>query len=351
MNPSRAARAPFEIGGTTIAAGKRANVNLPLSVLSNSTPISVPVHVVHGRSEGPTVFVSAAIHGDEVVGVEIVRRLLTGKALNGIAGTALMVPIVNAFGFISHSRYLPDRRDLNRSFPGSPNGSLAAQLAHMFMTEVVSRSDYGIDLHTAAINRSNLPQIRVDTDDAPSRTLAEAFGSPIILHSPLRAGSLRESASSAGVPVIVYECGEALRFDELSIRIGIKGVLRAMASLEMLPRRRRSPHAAESVISGGSRWLRAAEGGIFRARRTLGHRVQEDELLGVISDPFGQMQSEVRSMMAGLIIGRTNVPAVNQGDALFHIASLDNASAVQREYGRLERQLDEERLLDEDEIM
>ncbi|GAA4861710.1 succinylglutamate desuccinylase/aspartoacylase family protein [Luteimonas vadosa] len=351
MNASRSSRAPFSIGGISVEAGKRASVHLPLSVLSNSTPVGVPVHVVHGRQDGPTMFVSAAIHGDEVVGVEIVRRLLTSKVLNGIAGTALMVPIVNAFGFISHSRYLPDRRDLNRSFPGSANGSLAAQLAHMFMTEIVARSDYGIDLHTAAINRSNLPQIRVDTEDEPARALAEAFGSPIILHSPLRPGSLRESASNVGVPVVVYECGEALRFDELSIRIGIKGVLRAMASLDMLPRRKRSPQAAAPVFSHGSRWLRAPEGGIFRARRTLGHRVQEDELLGIISDPFGQTQSEVRAMMSGLIIGRTNVPAVNQGDALFHIASLDNASAVQREYGRLERQMDEERLLDEDEIL
>lgn len=343
-------RTSFEIAGITVAPGKRANVQLPLSVLSDSTPISIPVHVVHGRLEGPTIFVCAAIHGDEVAGVEIVRRLLSSKLLNGIAGTALLVPIVNAFGFIGQSRYLPDRRDLNRCFPGSPGGSLAAQLAHMFMTEIVARADYGIDLHTAAINRSNLPQIRVDTGNDPACMLAEAFGSPIILHATLREGSLRAAAAASGVPVIVYECGEALRFDELSIRIGVQGVLRTMTALGMLRQRPRAKPAPASALSSGSRWLRAAEGGIFRARRTIGHRVQEDELLGVISDPFGKTQGEVRAHMAGLIIGRTNVPAVNQGDALFHIAAIANAGEVQREYGRLERELDHDLLLDQEEI-
>ena len=344
-------RAALEIGGTAIAPGRRANVHLPLSVLSNSTPVSIPVHVVHGRREGPTVFVCAAIHGDEVAGVEIVRRLLASKLLNGLVGTALLVPIVNAFGFIGQSRYLPDRRDLNRCFPGSAHGSLAAQLAHMFMAEIVARADYGIDLHTAAINRSNLPQVRVDTDNDKARALAEAFGSPIILHAPLREGSLREAAAASGVPTIVYECGEALRFDELSIRIGVQGVLRTMAALGMLRPRARAKAAAASALSRESRWLRAPEGGIFRARRTIGHRVQEAELLGMISDPFGETQCEVRAHMAGLIIGRTNVPAVNQGDALFHIAALDNAGAVQREYGRLERELDEDGPPDEDDIL
>ena len=160
------ARGPFTIGGERIAAGERRLVDLPLSALSNQTPMAVPVSVVHGRRDGPTLFVSAAIHGDELTGVAICRRLLASKALNVARGTLLMVPIVNAFGFISHSRYLPDRRDLNRSFPGSPRGSLAAQLACLFFSEVVARSDFGIDLHSAAIHRSNLPQIRVDSEQA-----------------------------------------------------------------------------------------------------------------------------------------------------------------------------------------
>lgn len=345
------AREPFDIAGISIAPGERVNVNLPLSVLSNQTPMSLPVHVIHGRRDGPTVFVSAAIHGDEVVGVEIVRRLLCSKGLGGIAGTALMVPIVNGFGFIGHSRYLPDRRDLNRCFPGFSNGSLASQLANLFMTEIVGRSDFGIDLHTAAINRSNLPQIRVDTTDAQALALAEAFGAPIILNASLRAGSLRDAASARGVPVIVYECGEALRFDELSIRVGMQGVLRAMASRGMLKLRRRDAMAAGTtpMLSTQSHWLRAPEGGIFRARRTIGHRVEVDELLGVISDPFGEKHSEIRSTVPGVIIGRTNVPAVNQGDALFHVALIGDPSQVQQEYVRLERALGAPPTDDDDE--
>lgn len=348
------ARKPFDIAGVSIAPGERLNVHLPLSVLSNRVPMSLPVHVIHGRREGPTVFVSAAIHGDEVVGVEIVRRLLCSKALNSLAGTALMVPIVNGFGFIGHSRYLPDRRDLNRCFPGFPNGSLAAQLANLFMTEIVARADFGIDLHTAAIHRSNLPQIRVDINDAAALALAEAFGAPIILNASLRPGSLRDAASARDVPVIVYECGEALRFDEISIRVGMQGVLRAMASRGMLKLRRRDAMAegATPMLSTQSHWLRAPEGGIFRTHRTIGHRVEVGELLGVISDPFGEMQSEIRAVVPGVIIGRTNVPAVNQGDALFHVALIGDASRVQQEYVRLERALgappaDE----DEDEIV
>ncbi|MDP9415628.1 MAG: succinylglutamate desuccinylase/aspartoacylase family protein, partial [Pseudomonadota bacterium] len=174
-------RRPIEVGGQQVLPGERQLVNLPLSALSNQTPMSVPVSVIHGRREGPTLFVSAAIHGDELTGVAICRRLLGSRALRVAKGTLLMVPIVNAFGFISHSRYLPDRRDLNRSFPGSAKGSLAAQLANLFFTEVVARSDYGIDLHSAAIHRSNLPQIRIDSDDEKAYELGRAFGAPIIV--------------------------------------------------------------------------------------------------------------------------------------------------------------------------
>jgi predicted deacylase len=344
------ARAPFHIGGISVAPGERRNVDLPLSLMSNRAPINLPVHVIHGRRDGPTVFVCAAIHGDEVVGVENERRLLCSRALHGLAGTALLVPIVNAFGFIGHSRYLPDRRDLNRCFPGSPTGSLAAQLAHLFTTEIVERCDHGIDLHTAAINRANLPQVRVDANHEGARALAEAFDAPIILHAALRVGSLRETAAARDVPVIVYECGEALRFDELSLRIGTRGVVRVLASLGMIKSRGRdaSSPKRESAISTQSRWLRAPEGGIFRARRTIGHHVQAGDVLGVVSDPFGETRSEIRAPDTGLIVGRNNVPAVNQGDALFHVAVIADPAELQRSYGRLERGLADP-LLDEDE--
>ncbi|MDO7706940.1 MAG: succinylglutamate desuccinylase/aspartoacylase family protein, partial [Loktanella sp.] len=174
------ARAAFEIGGHSIPAGTRRTVDLPVSVLSDHTPVSMSVHVIHGKTEGQTVFVSAGIHGDEVIGVEIVRRLLRAPNLKSLRGTLVVIPIVNAFGFINHSRYLPDRRDLNRMFPGTPGGSLASRLAHLFLNEIVARSDLGIDLHSAAIHRTNLPQVRISPDNPYTAELAEVFGAPVI---------------------------------------------------------------------------------------------------------------------------------------------------------------------------
>ncbi|MGS1016681.1 succinylglutamate desuccinylase/aspartoacylase family protein [Allosphingosinicella humi] len=343
------ARGAFTIGGLEVAPGERRLVNLPLSALSNRTPMALPVSVTHGKREGPVLFVSAAVHGDELTGVAICRRLLASKALSVGRGTLLVVPIVNAFGFISHSRYLPDRRDLNRSFPGSVKGSLAAQLANLFLTEVVARSDYGVDLHSAAIHRSNLPQIRVDSHDEGALKLAEAFGAPIIVHSGLRPGSLREAARERQVPVIVYEAGEGLRVDEFSVRIGLQGVLRVMAHLGMI--RTRRVRRAAPVLAIDSRWVRAEESGLFRPFRAIGDHVAAGERIGVVADPYGEGETDLVANCAGIIIGRANIPAINQGDALFHIAKVENASRLGAHYDRLERELASETMLDEDEII
>ena len=342
-------REPFEIGADKVAPGERRLVHLPLSALSNQTPMAVPVSVTHARRDGPVLFVSAAVHGDELTGVAICRRLLASKALAITHGTLLIVPIVNAFGFISHSRYLPDRRDLNRSFPGSVKGSLAAQLANLFLTEVVARSSHGIDLHSAAIHRSNLPQIRVDSHDEAAFRLAEAFGAPIIVHSGLREGSLRAAALKKGVPVIVYEAGEGLRADELSVRVGIEGVLQVLAHLGMSRRRRTAPRPP--VLATSSRWIRAEESGLFRPFRDIGDHVAGGERIGLIADPYGERETDIRAGAAGIIIGRANIPAVNQGDALFHVAKVDNASQLGEHYDSLERRLGTEPMLDEDEII
>lgn len=343
------ARGAFTIGGLEVAPGERRLVNLPLSALSNRTPMALPVSVTHGKRDGPVLFVSAAVHGDELTGVAICRRLLASKALNVGRGTLLVVPIVNAFGFISHSRYLPDRRDLNRSFPGSVKGSLAAQLAHLFLTEVVARSDYGVDLHSAAIHRSNLPQIRVDSHDEGALKLAEAFGAPIIVHSGLRPGSLRQAARDRKVPVIVYEAGEGLRVDEFSVHIGMQGVLRVMAHLGMI--RARRVRRTAPVLAIDSRWVRAEESGLFRPFRAIGDHVAAGERIGVVADPYGEGETDLVANCAGIIIGRANIPAINQGDALFHIAKVENASRLGAHYDRLERELASETMLDEDEII
>lgn len=343
------ARGDFEIGGMRVAPGERSLVSLPMSALSNRTPMALPVTVIHGKRDGPTLFVSAAVHGDELTGVAICRRLLASKALAVTRGTLLMVPIVNAFGFISHSRYLPDRRDLNRSFPGSLKGSLAAQLAHLFLNQIVARSDCGIDLHSAAIHRSNLPQIRMDAHDEKALALAQAFGAPIMIHSGLREGSLRRTAQERGVPVIVYEAGEGLRVDELSVNVGMRGVLRVMSYLGMISKRAAKGRTTP-VLSTSSRWVRATEGGMFRPFRKLGDHVAAGERIGVVADPYGEHEAEVRASLDGLVIGRANIPAINQGDALFHIASVENASKLGEHYNDLERRLDESPP-DEDEIL
>ena len=342
-------RANFTIGDEQVAPGERRLVNLPMSALANRTPMALPVSVSHGKRDGPVLFVSAAVHGDELTGVGICRRLLS-RSHTVISGTLLVVPIVNAFGFISHSRYLPDRRDLNRSFPGSQKGSLAAQLAHIFLAEVVARSNYGIDLHSAAIHRSNLPQIRVDSHDEGAFELARIFAAPIIVHSGLREGSLRQAARERGVPVIVYEGGEGLRVDHLSVGVGYHGVLRVMAHLGMIAKRRERP-PPEPVLAASSRWVRAEESGLFRPFKAVGDHVATGERIGFVGDPYGERETNVMASVAGIIIGRANIPAVNQGDALFHIARVENASRLGEHYDDLERRIDAEAMLDEDEII
>ncbi|KOR28566.1 succinylglutamate desuccinylase, partial [Achromatium sp. WMS1] len=213
--PNSVSRSPILIGGQSILPGTRSTVEVPLPLLYTHTPVVLAAHVIHGQSDGPCLFISAAVHGDEINGVEIVRRLLLSPKLNNLRGTLIAVPVVNVYGFVRQSRYLPDRRDLNRTFPGSETGSLAARLAHAFMQVVIVNSTHGIDLHTGAIHRDNLPQIRAAFKPGDIvETMAQAFGTPVIINSDIRDGSLREAASTLQVPVIVYEGGEALRFDE-----------------------------------------------------------------------------------------------------------------------------------------
>jgi hypothetical protein len=263
--------------------------------------------------------VSGAIHGDEILGVEIVRRLLRMPRLSRLRGLLVAVPVVNVYGFIARSRYLPDRRDLNRSFPGSGRGSLAARLADLFVTEVVQGSDAGVDLHTGAAHRENLPQVRATLDDPATARLARAFGAPVVLDASLRDGSLRGAAADLGVPLLVYEAGEALRFDELAIRAGVAGIVAVMRELEMLPAaRRRRPRP--SVVARSSVWVRAPAGGILQGAVRLGQQVAEDERLAALGDPFGDGEAEVRAPCAGVVIGRTNLPLVSEGDALYHLA-------------------------------
>jgi len=311
----------IEIAGISIAPGESQKVELPVGRLYTDNSVSMPVFVKRGKRPGPTLFISAAIHGDELNGIEIIQRLINSRKLNSLRGTLIAVPIVNVYGVINHSRYLPDRRDLNRSFPGSKKGSLAARMANMFLEEIVSKCDYGIDFHTGAIHRSNLPQIRANLDDEETAAMASAFGVPVLLNSNLRDGSLREAAADHGVRILLYEAGEALRYDELCIRAGERGTINVMRHLGMLPRSRaKKSHVLEPVTARTSAWERATDSGFVQHHKELGDRVQKQELLATIRDPYGIVLDEVRSRYEGIIIGKTNIPLVQEGEAMYHVA-------------------------------
>ncbi len=316
---------PITIGETTVLPGQRKTIKLPLAAMYTHTDVEMTVHVINGKQDGPRLFVSAAIHGDELNGVEIIRRLLKKKQVERIRGTLILIPIVNVYGFLAHSRYLPDGRDLNRSFPGGEHSSLAERVAHHFLQEIVSQCSHGIDLHTGARHRSNLPQIRADLSEATTRALAAAFGVPVVLHSKIRDGSLREASRDAGVPILLYEAGEALRFDEVSIRAGVRGVLNVMRELEMLlgqKARRLTGH--KPVVSRHTTWVRAPHSGILNSLIPLGARTEVGSPLGMISDPHGDREDAVTSPVQGIVIGKTFLPLAHEGEALFHIAQYDD---------------------------
>ena len=319
----------FRINGENIPPNSSVTLELQLPELYTRTPMTMPVQVRRGKRPGPCLFICAAVHGDELNGIEIIRRLMRRRALARIRGTVIAVPLVNVYGVIERSRYLPDRRDLNRSFPGSGRGSLAARLADLFMTEIVAHCTHGIDLHTGALHRGNLPQVRGNLDDEETLRLARLFGVPVLINADLRDGSLREAAAARGIPMLLYEAGEALRFDELSIRAGVQGILNVMRGLGMLPQvRGRRETAREPFVARSSTWVRAPASGIFLASAALGAHVTKDELLGTIVEPVGDTGSEVRAARGGIVIGRSNLPMVLEGEALFHIASFEDLREV-----------------------
>ncbi|MGB5965266.1 MAG: succinylglutamate desuccinylase/aspartoacylase family protein, partial [Sulfurimonadaceae bacterium] len=250
------------------------------------------------------------------------------SVIKKLKGTLILVPVVNVYGINTLSRYLPDRRDLNRSFPGSTKGSLAARMAKIFFDEIVKKCDYGIDLHTGAIHRSNLPQIRTNTNNEETLRLAKAFEAPVVLHSAVRDGSLRAEAQENGVPILLYEAGEALRFDDTSIKIGVKGIVNVLKALNMLPQSINKRHRTPLIFKESS-WVRASESGMLRTVKALGDAVKEGEILAFIDEPLGDNSFELTSSFDGIIIGKSQIPLVQEGDAVFHIARFENLEAAE----------------------
>jgi uncharacterized protein len=314
----------FEIAGEIVPPGERRTLSIPVSRQLTGLSASLALQVLHGARPGPAVFVSAAVHGDEINGIAVVQRLAAALDPAVMAGTLILAPAVNIYGVIAHSRYLPDRRDLNRSFPGSARGSLAAQLAHCFLEHVIDKCMLGIDLHTAAVHRYNLPQVRIAAGDPYLVELAMAFGAPVIIESALRDGSMRELAQRRGTPMLLFEAGEALRFDRLSIDIGAEGVERVLAHIGMIAADDGLTSVGIPARANRSNWVRSPRGGISRRIRKSGDTVRAGELLATVEGLFGEDAMELVSPVDGIVIGHATLPVVNQGDALFHIAEVAN---------------------------
>lgn len=305
------------IAGTPIELGTNVKIDLNVARLPSYTMINIPVHVYRGKEDGPVLLLMAGMHGDEVNGIEIIRRMVVDKTIFPTKGTLIVIPILNIYGFLNYSREVPDGKDVNRSFPGNTRGSLASRIAYLFMKEIFPHIDYGIDFHTGGGSRSNFPQIRCKVDIASHYELAKVFGAPFLLNAKLRDKSLRKEATLKGKPIIVYEAGESQRLDEYAIEQGIAGTLRVMKHLGICN------HPIEDVENSiqfqKSTWVRANKSGLFRAFINPGDKVNKNQLLGTITDPFGDMEHKIKARETGYIVGLSYSPVVSQGDALIHI--------------------------------
>lgn len=320
----------IEIAGTIIAPGENRKVDINIDVLPDHTEVNLPVFVYRSRTVGPSLLLTAGLHGDEVNGTEIIRRLIRTKEIFPEAGTIIAVPLVNIYGFLHGTRYFPDGKDLNRSFPGSKWGSLAARIAHTLMSDIIPHIDFGVDFHTGGDARTNYPQTRCILHVPENRRLAEAFSAPFILDSPFIDKSFRKEAFRAGKYIIVYEGGESRRFDEFSIREGMRGVKRLMKYLGMGHFRGEDLGAEPSIILPKSTWVRARTAGLFTGLCEYGAYVRKGSPIGVITDPYGNFEHRIVSPHDGYLIGLNYTPVVNGGDALIHIGipAHDTASQI-----------------------
>lgn len=304
------------INGIRIEAGEQKEVSFRIARLPTHTTIDLPIYINRGMEDGPVLLITAGLHGDELNGIEIARRLLANNMALPERGTTIVMPVVNIYGFLQNTRALPDGKDLNRSFPGNKTGSLARRVAYTLLNEILPQVDYGLDFHTGGASRSNYPQVRAVLSDSINEELSKAFAPPIIVNSKFIDKSYRKAAHRKGKHVIVYEAGESMRFDEFAIQEGINGALRLMKHLNMISK---APDPHESVIIRSTRWVRSRYAGIFHSEVTLGVKVKKRQILGRITDPFGETEYLVRSTMDGHVIGLNYMPVMNAGDALMHI--------------------------------
>jgi len=308
----------IKINNTRIGLGETVSLNLNIARLPTYTNIDLPVRIVRSSTVGPVLLLTSGLHGDEINGIEIIRRILLQTPDILKKGTVIAVPLVNIYGFIQNVRGVPDGKDINRSFPGNKSGSLANLVAYTLMTEIIPQIDYGIDFHTGGASRANFPQLRCTFDIEINMELAKAFAPPVILHSSLIEKSFRKAAFKKKKYILVYEAGESLRFDEFGINLGVNGTLRLMHHLGMIDS---SPKPEfETGIYEKSSWIRAKFAGLFKPKIELGNVIQKRQLLGWITDPFGYENFRILSNKQGRVIGLNYNPIIHKGDALLHIA-------------------------------
>ena len=308
----------IEINGEKVARGEDKLINLSIARLPTYTSIDLPVRVIRGEKPGPVLLISGGLHGDEINGIEIVRRMLVKNILKPESGSVIAIPLMNVYGFIQNVRGVPDGKDINRSFPGSKSGSLANLVAYNIMKEIIPKIDYGIDFHTGGASRSNFPQIRCTFDVPENIELAKIFSPPVILHSKLIEKSFRKAAYKKGKQILVFETGESLRIDNIGIEEAIKGTQRLMKHLGMI---KNAPEPQKTEIFEKSSWVRAKIAGLFHPKINLGDNINKRQLLGRITDPYGNETVKVVSNYNGKVIGLNYNPVVHKGDAILHIAN------------------------------
>jgi predicted deacylase len=308
-----------------VTPGTMKRFDIEISKLPSGTTVNLHVFIYRGKEKGPTLMVSGGLHGDEVNGIEIVRRLMQRGTIVPDAGTVIAIPIINIYGFLNFARELPDGKDANRSFPGSKNGSLASRVAWNVQKKILPLIDYGLDFHTGGGNRSNYPQVRCDFSDEVSLGLAKALAPPFIIHSSLIPASLRNEAKVQGKTIIVYEAGQSLRFDEFSISEAMNGTERLMYSLGML--KEEPKHAyADPIMLSKTTWVRAENAGLFNHNISNGILLETNELIGTIHDPYNEYVTRIASPVQGYVIGLNYSPVINAGDALVHIGTSEHIS-------------------------
>lgn len=285
--------------------------------LPSRTQIDTPIYVYRALHDGPVLALTAGMHGDEINGMEIVRRIIDAGHNRVQRGTTVCMPIINVYGFLNYSREVPDGKDVNRSFPGSKGGSLASRVAWHLTHDIIPAIDVGVDFHTGGAMRTNYPQVRCVMQEPKNVELAQAFHAPFTIDSPFRPHSLRQMAAKKGKNIIVYEGGESLRMDTFAIEEGINGTLRLMKHLKMIDW---APEAkVENKVVWNSSWIRARTAGLFHPHVLAGDLIHKNQLVGSITDPFGEFKEQIKSQVTGYVVGLNNNPVVNAGDALMHI--------------------------------